>query len=92
MKDSSDPRQGWPYHEYMQHAPAARADEHGADFFYIRDLLMKFCTRLRTAKMSFRMFCLDVRDLGQHLTDLKFDRIEVRYVPHSNRLYYACIS
>lgn len=77
MKDSSNPREGWHYYEYMKHAPVAKSDDHGAIFFYVRDLLLKFCTRLHNVKISFRMFCMDAQDLGQYVGDLKFDRIEV---------------
>ncbi|KAF2623920.1 hypothetical protein BU25DRAFT_349343 [Macroventuria anomochaeta] len=90
MKDSSNPREGWSYHKYMKHAPVAKADEHGAVFFYVRDLLNRFCTRLQKAKISFQMSCMDARDLGPYLQDMKFDRIEISNIcdrgflgPHS---------
>jgi len=68
----------------MKHASAAKADVHGAIFFYLREMLMEFCTRLHTTKISFRLFCLDALDIGQYLTDLNFDRIEV-CIPYLSR-------
>ncbi|KAI8935049.1 hypothetical protein NX059_008713 [Plenodomus lindquistii] len=61
----------------MENALAAKADEIGAIFFHIRELLFKFCDRLKRSKISFRLFCMDARDLGGYLDDMKFDRIEV---------------
>lgn len=77
MKDSSDPRQGWRYDEYMKHAPIAHKDEHGAIFFYVRNLLVQFCTRLRDTNISFQMFNVDAQDLGCYVPNTRFDRIEV---------------
>jgi len=77
MKDSSNPRDGWPYHLYKERATAAKADEHGAIFFYIRDLLSKFCARLRKGPVFFHMFCMDAQHIGSYLQDTRFDRIEV---------------
>ena len=79
MKDNASPRDGWLFHEYMENAPAAKADEFGAIFFHIRGLLLKFCSRLRSSNISFRLFNMDARDIGRYLDDMKFDRIEVRH-------------
>ncbi|KAJ4365373.1 hypothetical protein N0V95_000520 [Ascochyta clinopodiicola] len=56
---------------------AAKADEFGAIFFHIQVLLLKFCSRLRTSNISFRLFNMDARDIGHYLDDMKFDRIEI---------------
>jgi hypothetical protein len=77
LKDSSTPREGWLYSDYMNNAPAAKADEFGAIFFQIRELLLKFCKRIRTSKISFQLFNVDARELGDYVSDMKFDRIEV---------------
>jgi hypothetical protein len=85
MKDDASPRDGWLFDEYIKNAPAAKADEFGAIFFHIRELLLKFCSRLRSSNISFRLLNMDARDIGDSLDDMKFDRIEVRYAlisPH----------
>ena len=79
MKDNASPRDGWLFDEYMENAPAAKADEFGAIFFHIRGLLLEFCSRLRRSNISFRLFNMDARDIGRYLGDMKFDRIEVRH-------------
>jgi hypothetical protein len=79
MKDGASPRDGWLFDEYIKNAPAAKADEFGAIFFHIRELLLKFCSRLRSSNISFRLFNVDARNIGSYLDDMKFDRIEVRY-------------
>ncbi|KAF3032330.1 hypothetical protein E8E12_003854 [Didymella heteroderae] len=77
MKDNASPRDGWLFDEYMENAPAAKADEFGAIFFHIRWLLLEFCSRLRSSNISFRLFNMDARDIGCYLGDMKFDRIEI---------------
>jgi hypothetical protein len=61
----------------MKSVPAAKADEFGAIFFHIRELLLEFCRQLRSSNISFRMFNVDARDIVCYLDGLKFDRIEV---------------
>ena len=78
MKDNASPRDGWLFYEYMKDVPAATADEFGAIFFHLRGLLLKFCSRLRSSNISFRLFNVDARNIGRYLDDMKFDRIEVR--------------
>lgn len=85
MNDDATPRGGWRFDEYMEDAPAAKADEFGAIFFYLKGLLLRFCDRLRSSNVSFRLFNMDARDIGPYL-DTRFDRIEVRYAlpsPHN---------
>jgi hypothetical protein len=77
MSDSSCPRLGWRCDEYMKHATAAGKDEHGAIFFYVRDLLKNFCTRVQNLRLSFSMFRTNAVELRRYLPDTKFDRIEV---------------
>lgn len=88
MKDNASPRDGWLFHEYMENAPAAKADEFGAIFFHIRGLLKKFCSRLRSSNISFRLFNMDARDIGRYLDDMEFDRIEVRHALISPTVRY----
>jgi hypothetical protein len=77
MMDNSCPRDGWRYDEYMKHATVAGKDEHGAIFFYVRDLLRNFCTRVQSLRISFSMFNIDAMELDSYLPDMEFDRIEV---------------
>jgi hypothetical protein len=83
MLDNACPRSGWHYNEYMKHATKAGKDEHGAIFFYVRDLLTKFCTRVQNLSISFTMYSKNARELGSYLQDVKFDRVEVRPPPFS---------
>ncbi|EUC29428.1 hypothetical protein COCCADRAFT_40188 [Bipolaris zeicola 26-R-13] len=76
MNDDATPRGGWRFNEYMEDAPAAKADEFGAIFFYLKGLLLRFCDRLRSSNVSFRLFNMDARDIGPYL-DMRFDRIEI---------------
>lgn len=77
MKDSLSPRDGWSRQKYMEYASVAKADEHGAIFFYLRHLLTRFCSGLRETKVSFSMFCMDAKELSLNLRGTQFDRIEV---------------
>ncbi|KAF5854000.1 hypothetical protein GGP41_006766 [Bipolaris sorokiniana] len=77
MNDDASPRGGWLFDEYLEDAPAAKADEFGAIFFHIRGLLCRFCSRLRSSNISFRLFNMDAQDIGPYLDDMKFDRIEI---------------
>jgi hypothetical protein len=79
MDDSANPRGVWDYFEYMQFAPSAKADIFGA-IFYLRNLLSKFCIRIRKVQVSFHLFCDNAQELGYYVGDMKFDRIEVRFV------------
>jgi hypothetical protein len=77
MKDSSSPRDGWSSSEYTKSALDTKADEYGALFFYLRELLLAFCTRIRNIKVSFQMYYVDAKELDQYVGDMAFDRIEV---------------
>lgn len=77
MKDSSCPRDGWKYSDYAKSAPNTKADEYGALFFYLRDLLIDFCTRIQKINISFQMHYVNAQELEQYVGDMKFDRIEV---------------
>ncbi|KAF2026004.1 hypothetical protein EK21DRAFT_75066 [Setomelanomma holmii] len=77
MKDNASPRGGWDYSEYIKFAPSAKADEFGAMFFYLRDLLSKFCNRIRGVQVSFYLFCDNAQELEEYVGDMKFDRIEM---------------
>jgi len=81
MTDSADPLQGWPIHEVFKKAPVAKNDVYGSLFFYLQDILQKFCHNFRRIKCSAKLFHANARELprigelGQH----SFDRIEVRF-------------
>lgn len=77
MKDNADPLDGWTRAEYMKCAPAAKDDIYGALFFYLRDVLREFCTRVRSFRVSFQLLAVDATVLPAHLESLRFDRIEV---------------
>ena len=78
MKDDADPLGGWSYAEYIKCVPAARNDVYGAFFFFLRDMLLVFCKRVRSCNISFQLSAVDAVTLPKYLKDIKFDRIEVR--------------
>lgn len=77
MKDDADPLDGWTYDEYIKCVPAAKNDVCGAFFFYLRNMLLAFCKRVRSCKMAFQLLAVDAVTLPDYLKDVKFDRIEV---------------
>lgn len=81
MVDNADPRAGWLEAEYRKHSLAARGDDFGAVFFYLLDLLVEFCECMRTAQVSFELFCTDAVDIGNYVNDKRFDRVKVRTAP-----------
>ena len=81
MKDDADPLDGWSYNEYTKFALIAKSDEYGAFFFYLRDMLLAFCKRVRSFAISFQLLATNAVDLPKYVTDIKFDRIEVYLKP-----------
>jgi hypothetical protein len=81
MKDDADPLDGWSYNEHIKCAPIAKSDAYGAFFFYLRDMLLVFCKRIRSFAISFQLLATDAKNLPNYLTDIKFDRIEVCLEP-----------
>ncbi|KAF2827525.1 hypothetical protein CC86DRAFT_440031 [Ophiobolus disseminans] len=77
MKDSLAPRDGWSQNDYLGFASGAKADEYGALFIYLHDLLTKFCTRLRNVNVSFQLHCVNAQELDQCVGSIQFDRIEM---------------
>ncbi|OCL12153.1 hypothetical protein AOQ84DRAFT_420874 [Glonium stellatum] len=82
MKDNSDPLSGWNIDEVNQCAPLAKKDIYGSLFFYLRDLLLKFCGRIQSAKVHLQLFQVDAVELPNILKEsvkgnISFDRIEV---------------
>jgi hypothetical protein len=78
MKDDADPLSRWSYNEYIEFASFAENDAYGALFFYLRDILLAFCKRIHSFAISFQLLATDAVNLPEYLTDIKFDRIEVR--------------
>jgi hypothetical protein len=83
MRDDVEPHIGWSHEDIMSGKPTASGDYLGAQFFMLRDLLNKFCNRVKTFDLKFRSYYLDARDLPMRLTNWKeevglYDRIEVR--------------
>ncbi|KAF2281297.1 uncharacterized protein EI97DRAFT_25631 [Westerdykella ornata] len=80
MKDDADPLRGWLHTDYLPYAPIAKADVYGSLFFFLGDLLLKFCKRVRNTRLSFQLYNVDVRELPSYLRQdgrKAFDRIEV---------------
>lgn len=82
MKDSADPLDGWDLDDVLTHTKQAKNDLYGGLFFLLRDILIQFCTKLKTLKANFVLLhtnAVDLPDLLEtdfHLTH-SFDRIEV---------------
>lgn len=79
MKDEASPLDGWDYHEYIRFAPKATNDVIGSLFFFLRDMLLRFCRRIRDVDIHFQLFNVDARVLPDYLNtqESQFDRIEV---------------
>ncbi|KAF2016823.1 hypothetical protein BU24DRAFT_366243 [Aaosphaeria arxii CBS 175.79] len=77
MKDDADPLDDWSYDEYIKSLRIARNDVYGAFFFYLRDLLLEFCTRVHSVSVSFQLLAVNAVDLPRYLNSQQFDRIEV---------------
>jgi hypothetical protein len=77
MKDDADPLDGWSHDDYIKYVPTAKNDVYGAFFFYLRDMLLAFCKRIRSFKMAFQLLAIDAIHLPKYINDAKFDRIEV---------------
>jgi hypothetical protein len=79
MKDDVSPLKGWDYHEYIRFAPKATNNVIGSFFFFLRDMLLCFCKRIKDINIYFRLFNIDARELPDHLSieESQFDYIEV---------------
>jgi hypothetical protein len=82
MKDDADPLGGWAYGDVLKYMTAADNDVYGGLFYYIRELLLRFCNIIKNGKVAFRLFCHDATELRGRLgksgdDDMLFDRIEV---------------
>jgi hypothetical protein len=82
MMDSADPFQGWSVNSVFQKLPPAKNDLYGGLSFYIRDILLQFCHRIRNLNVNFRLVQHDARVLPDVLNQSGmgkdyFDRIEV---------------
>jgi len=98
IRDDVDPHCGWSYEDIMSGAPKAPNDYLGAQFNILRDLLIKFCTRVKKLNVHFRMYYMDCRYLPARLAQWKedvglFDRIEVssqdRFLSSESALTFA---
>jgi hypothetical protein len=84
MLDSADPLEGWPIDEIIQKAPPAKNDIYGSLFFYLQDILGRFCQQIGRLKSSIQRFQVDARKLPSivehgEMGQCSFDRIEVRF-------------
>lgn len=82
MKDSADPLEGWPLDEVISKATLAKKDIYGSLFFYLQDLLSRYCRRLG-AMSIIHLFHLGAVNLPSSLKNdgvspCSFDGIEVR--------------
>ena len=77
MKDDANPLSGWNRSDYMKHTGLAKNDDHGALYFYLRDILRQFCLRIQTMTATFYMFNENGVNLPTLIKAEKFDRIEV---------------
>jgi hypothetical protein len=82
MTGDCEPHMGWSHGDIMKGANKAKNDHLGAQYFMLRGMILKFCQRMKTSKINFRMYMLDARYLPTRLASWKenvglFDRIEV---------------
>ncbi|KAF8074568.1 hypothetical protein FPV67DRAFT_587451 [Lyophyllum atratum] len=70
MRDSDSPLHGWDLSlafEYGAKHGVERADVYGCLFFYVKDELVRFATRLRDCDISLRITMLDANDLPRFI-------------------------
>lgn len=82
MMDSADPLEGRPIDEIIQKAPLAKNDLYGSLFFYIQDVLWRFCHQIGRLKVSLQLYQVDALKLPGIVEQYRgsrcsFDRIEV---------------
>jgi hypothetical protein len=78
MNDRADPLDGWAIGDVNNASSGASLDLYGKLFIYLRDEFSKFLNRFTIVKMDFQLYCIDVKELAQHLDQKTYDRIEVR--------------
>ena len=79
MADSADPLEGWFLKDVEASSSGpATADIYGKLLNHIRAVLRAFLTRLSDSQVTFRLFCVKLRELPNHLERGSFSRIEVR--------------
>ena len=67
MKDDADPFDGWSYNEYIKCISTAKNDVYGAFFYYLRNMLLAFCKRIRSCRMAFQLLAVNaVTSRGLH--------------------------
>lgn len=83
MKDDASPLEGWDYDEYIKFAPKAANDVMGSFFFFLRDMFLRFCKRLKDIDVHFRLFNVDAQELPNYvgMKECCFDCIEVDMIP-----------
>jgi hypothetical protein len=77
MDDKADPLSGWPIWEVSHRPWPAKYDCYGKLHAYLREVIGKFVGSLTTANVSFEMYCLDAKELKEHLDCDRYTRIEV---------------
>jgi hypothetical protein len=96
VPDSADPLQGWPLEEVFSFAESQKLpanDIYGNLFFYVRDQLDKFVSKLEKHSISMTLYCEDAQDLVQRFypprsgnRPLWFDRIDTSSLADSGSL------
>ncbi|KAF3053543.1 hypothetical protein E8E11_011584 [Didymella keratinophila] len=67
----------WSHDDYDKHRLVAKAEIYGAIFSPVRDLLLKFCARVREVNILFELFCWDAKEISGLLEGRQFGRIEI---------------
>ncbi|KAK7539554.1 uncharacterized protein J3D65DRAFT_666267 [Phyllosticta citribraziliensis] len=75
-----DPIDGWSLRDILK-KPLAKNDIYGGMFFYVQDLLKRFCTKIQALKIDFVLLHNEANDLPKTLANdpkspQHFDRIE----------------
>ena len=79
MKDDASPLEGWDHHDYRIFAPKASNDVMGSFYLFLRDMLSRFCNRIKEIDIHFQLFNIDAQELPRYLSTegSQFDHIEV---------------
>ena len=76
MDDKADPSDGWPVLDVQQASSPALRDWYGKLFIYLYGVFQRFLERLKTIRICFDLYHVDVNELPQHLEFDKYSRIE----------------
>ncbi|EAS27817.3 uncharacterized protein CIMG_09021 [Coccidioides immitis RS] len=87
LPDVADPLEGWCLEDILVKTPLAKNDLYGALFFYLRDIIFKFCRRVSAMECHIDLFQVRAAYLPAMAGGPIFDRIELSNL--ADKEYYG---